>query len=280
MEIYENHELKPYSTFNIGGLCRFFLVVRTEKDLLEAFAFIEKHHMPYFILGGGSNILFDSFGYRGIVIYNQIKHVKHDGDLFVVGSGTKIGYLISKMKQKNLSGLEFGLGIPATVGGMVYMNAGASGSSISDYIHEVVFVNKEGKRKVFSKKEIDWGYRVSSFQKMEGMVQEVSFVFPRKKEKDPYLFFKKRKKSQPLNKYNIGCIFKNFEKKTAGELIDQCGLKGLSVGDAQISNLHANFIVNNGNATSQDVMELIDLIKNLVHEKTGYQLREEIIRVR
>lgn len=274
-----NYPLKNLSTFGIGGPAKYFTTVTTSNEMSEILRFCKQENMPYLILGKGSNCLFDDRGYNGLVVLNKIDFIDQVGEtLFRVGAGYSFSLLGVQTARKGLSGLEFASGIPGSVGGAVFMNAGANGNETKQTLISVDFINEQGELITFNAKELSFSYRHSPFQNMRGAITSASFQLksnPDARQKQIEIV-NYRKKSQPLKDMSAGCIFRNPQSGHAGALIDQCGLKGLSVGDAKVSEIHANFIVNRENATAQDVLRLIEHIKEQVKEKTGFTIEPEI----
>lgn len=282
LEIKKNVSLKNLSTFSIGGNCKFYICIKSIDDLKNAFSFIKKNNLPYFVLGNGSNLLFDDEGFDGVILHIKIEDLMIENNKAVVGGGFLLPKLSLVTAKKELSGLEYFSGIPASVGGAIYMNAGAEGKSISSFVENVTFVHEDGKMQVFNKNEIGFDYRYSSFRQMKGAVAFATFdLKPDKQVEEKRLaYLARRNKSQPIKSYSAGCVFKNPKNNFAGMCIEKCGLKGKSVGGAKISELHANFIVNEKDATSKDVLELIDLVKKTVLETYSIELEEEITHVK
>jgi len=271
--------LKNYSTFKIGGFAKSFVEVCTIEQMKSVFSHIRKYKIPYLVLGKGSNILFDDKGFNGLVILNKIDFLEQNNNIFHVGSGYSISSLAIKTAKDNLSGLEFASSIPATVGGAVYMNASLPGYEIKNCLKEVLFLSENGKEISFNIDELEFDYRYSTFQTMKGVI--LSCKFELKHLPDAYLLcqdlLEKRRHTQPITKPSAGCVFCNPKKNiSAGYLIDMCGLKGKAIGGAKISEHHANFIINEDNASSMDVLLLIEDIKKTVQEKTDYNLKIEI----
>lgn len=279
MIFQENKPLSQLCTFGIGGPARHFLEVRTVEEMRQALASCREKKWPYFILGKGSNSLFDDHGFNGAVLLNKIDFMKSlDGNRFHVGAGYSFSLLGSQTARQGLAGLEFASGIPGSVGGAVFMNAGANGKETCESLETVDYMNEDGELQILSKEQLYFSYRTSSFQKMTGVILGATFKLTncetaRSKQLEIITY---RKKTQPLSDKSAGCVFRNPSCGHAGALIDQSGLKGIHIGGAKVSELHANFIVNAGNATSKDVMELINLIKNQVKEKTGMHLESEV----
>jgi UDP-N-acetylmuramate dehydrogenase len=279
MEIFQNRYLKEYSTFKIGGKAQFVAEIRSTEDAIEAIEFANHHQLKWMTVGKGSNCLFSDQDYPGLVIVNCVHFFEQKDFFFKVGAGFSFAYLGIKTAQLGFSGLEFASGIPGSVGGAVYMNAGASGKETKDTLVEVTFIDEEKVVHRLTQKELVFSYRKSSFQKMKGIILDATFHLtpnPQAKTIQQKLLLN-RIHSQPYQDPSIGCFFKNPSKEMpAGQLIDQCGLKGMSVGGASVSSMHANFIVNKEGASCADVLKLKELIKQKVYEKTGVLLEEEV----
>ncbi len=267
--------LSEVSTFGIGGPARFFAEATTIEAIQQMLR--EAQDLPLFILGKGSNALFDDRGFNGLVILNKITHCKQISNTFCVGSGLSFPRLGTMAAKQNYTGLEFAAGIPATVGGAIYMNAGANGQETGDCLTQVRFVNRTGELQTFQKQELEFSYRTSSFQKMRGAIVEGTFTLqPSTSAKaDQRKIIDYRLETQPYGMKSAGCIFRN-PGPAAGQLIEQAGLKGLRVGGVSVSQMHANFIVNDEKGSAQDVLTLIEQVKERVYHEKGIQLEEEI----
>lgn len=280
LNIQENCSLKKFTTFGIGGPARFFLEAISLEDIYQAIDFCKKQKIPYFVLGKGSNCLFDDRGFSGMVILMKLDSItKYEDGLFYVEAGYSFSLLGSQTARDGWSGLEFASGIPGSVGGAVYMNAGANGKETADTIVSVNFLDEEGNLETIKKENLHFSYRHSSFQTKRGVIIGATFKLIKSEiaRKSQLEIIHYRKKTQPYSSKSAGCVFKNPSKeKSAGALIDQSGLKGQSVGGAQVSDMHANFVVNAGQATAQNVIDLIQLIKREVKAKTGYELENEV----
>jgi len=229
----------------------------------------------YIPIGGGSNILFT--GKKNLFSDKYLpKFIDTNDYKIIVSSNTNINYLISYLSERDIGGLEFLVGIPAHLGGLVKMNAGAFGENILEYVDCVYIIDSVGKHKKIT--EFEFSYRKTD---IDGFIYKI--VLNLKKSKKSTIkkrvknYLQKRILTQPLSRPNLGCIFKNPQDLFAGKLIQDCGLKGLQIGDAKVSNLHANFIVNMGKTTSGDILGLINIIKEKVHRKKGIDLETEIV---
>lgn len=272
LQFQKNRFLSEFSTFGIGGPIRDFVEVSTVEEMEEAF----QCNVPKLIVGKGSNCLFDDRGFDGLVIQNKIDFCHWGENEVIVGSGYSFSLLGVQTARKGLSGLEFASGIPATVGGAVYMNAGANGRETCDSLKSVLYF--DGARHEYPRGELTFAYRTSPFQRMNGVILSATFSLQLQPaaRKSQLQIVDYRMKTQPLKEKSAGCIFRNPPGHSAGALIDQCGLKGTSVGGAKVSEIHANFIVNHASATARDVKELIHLVQEKVFQQTGVNLEPEV----
>lgn len=275
----ETVQLKDFCTFGIGGLARYFMEVRKSEEMQQAIIWCKKNQIPYLILGKGSNCLFDDRGFYGAVLLNKIEFMKQTNPgTFHVGAGYSFSLLGVQTARQGWSGLEFASGIPGSVGGAVYMNAGANGMETCSSLISVDFIDEEGIPLTIPKSDLDFSYRRSPFQKRGGAITGATFsLVPEESARKKQIeIINKRKISQPYGAMSAGCIFMNPPNRHAGALIDQCGLKGLSIGDAQVSQLHGNFLINAGGATCTDMQALISLVKTRVKEASGIDLHSEV----
>ncbi|MBI2624507.1 UDP-N-acetylmuramate dehydrogenase [Candidatus Parcubacteria bacterium] len=289
MHIQENISLVPLTTFRVGGPARFFARVRSSEEAAEALSWAEARSMPVFVLGGGTNVLAADEGFPGLVIKveNTDFEMQSDGSV-TVGAGVPMGRVVQEAAKAGLTGFEWAAGLPGTVGGAIFGNAGAFGHATGEFIREVTVIGSAGviggsDPTILAPPEVQFRYRWSNFKEWPGTVI-FRGVFQLKTDNDPASITAEiqrvmaaRCAHQPLGDRSEGCIFKNpSAKQLAGKLIDECGLKGVRVGGAEVSRKHANFIVNIGSATARDIMQLILLIKQRVYEKTGIELEEEV----
>ena len=276
----EDHiPLSNFTTFGIGGPARHLKIVKSVEEMVELHHMCLKMNIRYFILGKGSNCLFDDRGFDGLVIVNRIDFLeKPTENTWYVGAGYSFSYLGIQTARLGWGGLEFASGIPGSVGGAIYMNAGANGSETANSLISVDYLNEEGEIIRLDRSEIVFGNRYSTFQKRRGVILGGVFqLTPSENARQHQLdLFHYRKQTQPFDAKCAGCVFKNPPNGHAGAIIDQLGLKGNQFGEAQISPKHANFIVNQGKASSQDVKNLIAFIQNQVKEKTEYELELEV----
>ncbi len=292
IEIKENEPLSKHSTFRIGGNVRYALFPKSRDSLIYAVNACIQKQIRYMIVGKASDLLFDDRGYDGAIIFtehlNKIEYVhKHDCVYVISECGRSLTELASEIgKKHSLSGLEFAYGIPGTVGGAVYMNAGAYGGQMSDIVLETEYYDTETKSvHVINSEKHDFSYRHSVFQKhSEYIILSVKLKLYTSNAEDILFLMNKnmssRKEKQPLELPNAGSTFKRpGENIYVGKLIEDAGLKGYSIGGAQISEKHAGFTVNRGGASSADVIALIEYTKKVISDKYDVSLETEIIYV-
>lgn len=275
----QNERLSQYCTFGIGGNARYFAEIKTASELKKAIEICNRISLPYHILGKGSNSLFSDHGFEGLVILNRLDTVDHnEKGLFVADAGFSFSRLGALTARNGWSGLEFASGIPASVGGAVFMNAGANGSETAEHLVHVDYLTEKGEVIRYMREQLTFSYRHSPFQNQKGIILAAAFQLTASdKAKQRQLeIIEYRKKTQPLQDKSAGCIFRNPNCGYAGALIEQAGLKGASVGNAQISPIHANFIVNKGNATAEQVLELIELVQEKVKNQFHVLLESEV----
>ena len=281
MQFEEGKRLSEFSTLAIGGPARYFIEISSIEKMQEVLAYCHRENLEFIVIGKGSNCLFDDRGFDGLCILNKIAFCKYENERVHVGAGYSFSLLGTQTARKGWAGLEFASGIPATVGGAIYMNAGANGAETKDFLKEVSYVTEEGKLVELAKEEITFSYRFSSFQQMRGAIVAATFILTpsqeaRKKQIDIIDY---RTRTQPYSDKSAGCVFRNPASTTAGYLIEKCGLKGARIGGAEVSLVHANFIVNKGGATALDVLELAELVRKTVAEKTGIHLEMEVRQI-
>lgn len=270
--------LAKHTTFKIGGPADLFYEAKTEKELVKAVSSARELKVPYFIFGGGSNLLVRDKGFRGLVIRIQETRYTIQETRIVAWAGTPLAKLVEAAAEDSLSGLEFCVGIPGTIGGAVVGNAGVKEKAIGDLVEKVRFLDERGEEIDVSQEQCQFQYRASRFQKEQKVILKVVLKLTKKSEpaiREEMVRFLEDRKDQPREP-SAGSIFKNPLRQSAGKLIEEVGLKGKIIGRAQISDKHANYIINLGGASCQDVLKLILLAKKKVKEKFGIELREEI----
>ena len=284
--IKKNISLKDYTTFKIGGRAKYFYVAKTKTELINAVITAKKTNMPFFILGGGSNLLISDKGFSGLVIKTLNTEYQILNTKIVAETGTTLGQLVIASATAGLTGLEWAAGIPGTVGGAVFGNAGwlNNKKNISSTIEsvEVLEIKPKSKSKIrnYTLKDCNFSYRDSIFKRRKNLVI-LSISLKLKKgnkkriKKEISYILRERKEKIPMG-FSAGSIFKNPKGFSAGQLVEKCGLKGKKIGGTEISEKHANFIINSGNARAKDVEKLINLAKKEVKNKFRIKLEEEI----
>lgn len=276
-----NESLQPYTYTKLGGKAECLFIPENGTQLKNVLHFLNSKDVPVFILGNGSNIIISDEGLSGVVIYTgEMNNIMVNDHYIVAESGARI-IDVSKVALKySLTGIEFACGIPASVGGALFMNAGAYGGEMKDVVESVKAMDKNGRVFYLKKDELNLGYRDSIFQHNDWIILEVMFrLNPGNKEKikmEMDNLTEKREKSQPLEYPSCGSVFKRPNGYYSGKLIRESGLQGLTVGGAQVSLKHSGFIVNIGNATSDDYKKLIRIVQDEVKEKFGVKLEREV----
>ncbi|WP_066634775.1 UDP-N-acetylmuramate dehydrogenase [Desulfolucanica intricata] len=281
-KIRYNEPMSKHTSWRIGGPAELLVEPQGLTDLQLAIHYAGIKKMPVTIIGNGTNLLVSDSGIKGMVIKigSGLAGIKVKDFTITVGAGAKLARVASTAQQAGLGGLEFMAGIPGTLGGAIVMNAGANGSTISDFLQDIIVVDDHGEVISMKKEEVSFGYRTSSLQELPFIVVEATLkCFSRDSQeiKDRIkTLWEKRKASQPLDYPNAGSVFRNPPGDSAGRLIETAGGKALRVGDAQVSEKHANFIVNLGRATAVDVLSLISKVQDLVYNKHGIELSPEV----
>lgn len=274
--------MSRHTSFQIGGNADAFVCPSDTKQIKAVTDICTMLEVPFFILGNGTNLLVSDEGVRGVVIHigKNMGKIEIDGDVMYAGAGALLSSAAGAAMKSSLSGLELLGGIPGTVGGAVYMNAGAYGAQISDLLAESSYVDRDGNAGVYAADEHCFGYRRSIYTDSDKVVTGAVFKLRRKSTDEIKSlmgeYAKRRRDKQPLAFPSAGSVFKRPEGHFAGALIEQAGLKGFSIGGAQVSEKHAGFIINTGGATAADVMHLIEHIKDTVYKKDGVMLECEI----
>ena len=273
--------LAPLTTFKIGGPAAVLCRPADEAQAVRLLVLLKQAGVRRYCLGKGSNTLFADEGFPGVVVdFSALNSLTVEGCTVTAGAGVHLAVLCRTAQAAGLAGLEFAYGIPGAVGGAIYMNAGAYGGEMKDVVHSVRAATPEGELVTFSGEECDFAYRHSVFEENGCAVLAVTFTLA---SGDPAAIADcmtelaaRRKEKQPLEWPSAGSTFKRPQGAFAAALIDQCGLKGMTVGGAQVSEKHAGFVINTGGATCADVIALTDQVSAIVKEKTGFTLEREI----
>ena len=297
MQILENEPMNKHTSFRVGGPARYFVKAESIADLKAAVALSREKGLPYFILGNGTNLLVSDSGFDGTVItlagdFSSMEDLGNGN--FKVGTAVPLGRFARTALKQGYAGIHKLAGIPGTLGGAIYMNAGAYGQEIGSSCTQVLTLDSDGNLREYTTNDCAFGYRQSIFQKNRDTILSATFLLPAAATEDKTVAdleaelaecVAKRKATQPLNMPNAGSTFKRLDAGAAdtpaqvapGYYIEQAGLKGKRIGGAEVSTLHANFIVNAGNATAKDILELSELVQKSVAEKFGIELKREII---
>jgi len=278
-----NEPMAIHTTIGIGGPADLFYIAKTKTELIKAVNLANKDKIPYFVLGGGSNILITNKGIRGLVIKNNSSRITRRNLLVKVESGVITQKLVNFTIEKGLAGLEYFSGFYGTVGGAIYNNAHFKDKFIFDPLEKIEILTKAGKKLLVDKNKVKHGYDFTSFQKTKDLILELHFKLKKGNKKllnkTALEVLKIRRQKHPMAKKSAGCMFKNPKLAPAGILIDRAGLKGKKVGEAMVSEKHAAFIINKGNASCQDVLKLISLIKRQVYNKFKVNLQTEVFLI-
>ena len=280
-----NEPLKNHTTFKIGGNAKILVEINSTDTLAELVKFLNKDSVRFFVIGKGSNILAHDDGFDGVIlkVSNKFSNVRMtDENEIYCTAGTPLSELCLFALEHSMTGLEFAYGIPGTAGGALFMNAGAYGGEIKDVVVSARCIDKNGNIITINAEDMKLSYRHSIFsENTDYIIADMTFSLEKgekseiKSKMDELL--QKRKDKQPLEFPSAGSTVKRPEGSYASLLIEQCGLKGMSAGDAQVSEKHSGFVINKGNATFADVLELTGQVKEIVKEKTGYTLELEPI---
>jgi len=287
LNLIEDADMSRYTSFRAGGHAAALVEVETKDELKAVLQFVNKENIPHIMLGNGSNMLFRDSGYEGLVIrlsqtgFDYIEYSGEEACTVHVGTAMKNGVLAKILQQDGLAGFEFASGIPGSLGGAVFMNAGAYGGEMKDIVKSVRAISPDGnEERIFTAEEMDFSYRHSILEENGYIAVEVTMelekgdkeeIADRMKE-----LLEKRNSKQPVNYPSAGSTFKRPEGYFAGKLIEDAGLKGLTVGGAQVSTLHSGFAINTGGATATDILQLMALVQNTVYDKFGVMLEPEV----
>ena len=279
--IRENEPMSAHTTFRIGGPAELFVECNDVEKIGEILAVVKSENIPLTVLGKGSNLLVSDNGLKGVVLYICDDKITVSGDTIVANAVAKLSGVCNAARDASLAGLEFAFGIPGSVGGAVYMNAGAYGGEIKQCITSCTSITLDGEIKNRKAEDLELGYRTSVFKKNSEIILSAEFKLngDEKSEIQARMddFLGRRKDKQPLEYPSAGSTFKRPEGYFAGALIEQSNLKGFSVGGAEVSVKHAGFVINKDNATCEDVLNLIKHIQNTVKSNFGVDLETEVI---
>ncbi len=280
-EIYKNEPMSRHTTFKVGGPASIFAIANSQEELRIVASMAQKTKTPLIVIGRGSNLLLSDQGYKGIVLRlgRHFGRINVDGEHIQAGAAATLPGLVQASYKAGLKSLAFAVGIPGNLGGALVLNAGAYGECIGNFVRKVTVYSLSGELKAYSGSQIVFGYRSSSL-KNKGVILEATLKLEKGDMTSVKLkmerYFKGRKDSQPLNFASAGSVFKNPPDLFAGGLIEEAACKGWREGNAMVSEKHANFIVNLGNAKAADIYKLIERVKNRVFEEKGVLLEPEI----
>lgn len=282
-EMIEDEPMYKHTTYKVGGPARIYLKVKDVDSLIKTIKYCGKHRVKYLVIGRGSNLLFSDREYEGLIIsLNEcFNEIKVNGSTMIAQAGVPMISLSYQAAKIGLSGFEFMGGIPGSIGGGIYMNAGAYKYDLASVVKTVTLLNEKHEVVTFNNEQMDFSYRHSICQDNRKLiVLEVTFELTAKSPDEIKAVLDKRKErrmsSQPWNMPSSGSVFRNPQDKPAWQYIDECGLRGYEIGGAQVSPKHSNFIVNNGYASAKDIYDLIMLVQEKVNEKFGVKLRREV----
>jgi len=287
-EVRRNEKLSPYTSFRTGGPADLFVEITSREELAGGIKLAAEATIPYFVIGGGSNLLVSDEGYRGLIIRNQIMGLGVKNREILAGAGESLEQLVDYATTCSLSGLEFGAGIWGTVGGAIYGNAGAFGNQIGSVLKYAELINSSGEIRTESRDYFDFRYRYSHLKKTKEIVCSACFELEPKSqpeiEKKTTEIRQQRRRSHPTTPCSAGCFFKNIEdpnqpngKLAAGKLLEEIGAKETKAGRAAVFEGHANIIINGGGASSKEIRQLADILKQKVKDKFNIELQEEVI---
>lgn len=279
--IFVNEKMSKHTSFKVGGTADFFIIANNVKELIYILRLAKELKIKTYIIGNGTNVIVKDEGFRGIIIKLNFKNLKIEEDKIIAGAGVSVALLSEYAYRSQIKGYEFISGIPGTVGGAVKMNAGAYGSEIKDILISTTYLDEKYNIKEIINDEHEFSYRKSIFEHKKWIILESTFKVEKGNKEEikqkRQEISEARKQKQPLDMPNAGSIFKRGEDCLPAKLIDEAGLKGYEIGGAQVSKKHAGFIVNTGNASTQDIIDLIKHIQATIKEKFNKDLELEVI---
>ena len=280
-KVIEDYKLKDHTTYKVGGRAICAVIPEDENKLITLLSYLRENKIKYKVLGNGSNVIFNDSGYNGVIIkLDNFNHLNIINNKIIVGAGYPLNKLALRVSRLGFTGMEFAAGIPGTVGGAVYMNAGAYKSDMGYILTSIKVLTPDYEIKTMKNKELDFHYRSSFLQKNKDYIcLEATITLIKGNSEEIIELINERKKrrveTQPLEYPSAGSVFRNPEGDFAGRLIEEVGYKGKSIGGAKVSDKHANFIINTGSATGEEVKELINEIKEKIKEQYNIELKVE-----
>ena len=275
--------LKNHTTFKIGGNCIALIEPREVSDIVETIKICRENSIKFFVIGNGSNLLVPDEGYNGVIIKlkGEFSTIQVEGEYLIVNSGAKLSEVYTVAYENSLTGFEFASGIPGTIGGAIYMNAGAYGGEMKDIVESVQVLDLDNfELRELKNEELEFSYRKSIIQRKNYIVTTIKLKLQKGNKEEINAVYEdlreRRNSKQPLNFGSAGSTFKRPEGHFASKLIEDAGLKGYHINDAWVSEKHSGFVVNKGNASYKEVMEVIEYVQNVVFEKFGVKLETEV----
>lgn len=275
--------LKNHTTFKIGGNCIALIEPREVSDIVETIKICRENSIKFFVIGNGSNLLVPDEGYNGVIIKlkGEFSTIQVEGEYLIVNSGAKLSEVYTVAYENSLTGFEFASGIPGTIGGAIYMNAGAYGGEMKDIVESVQVLDLDNfELRELKNEELEFSYRKSIIQRKNYIVTTIKLKLQKGNKEEINAVYEdlreRRNSKQPLNFGSAGSTFKRPEGHFASKLIEDAGLKGYHINDAWVSEKHSGFVVNKGNASYKEVMELIKYVQKVVFEKFGVKLETEV----
>ena len=275
--------LKNHTTFKIGGNCIALIEPREVSDIVETIKICRENSIKFFVIGNGSNLLVPDEGYNGVIIKlkGEFSTIQVEGEYLIVNSGAKLSEVYTVAYENSLTGFEFASGIPGTIGGAIYMNAGAYGGEMKDIVESVQVLDLDNfELRELKNEELEFSYRKSIIQRKNYIVTTIKLKLQKGNKEEINAVYEdlreRRNSKQPLNFGSAGSTFKRPEGHFASKLIEDAGLKGYHINDAWVSEKHSGFVVNKGNASYKEVMELIEYVQKVVFEKFGVKLETEV----
>lgn len=274
--------LKAHTTFRIGGVARFVVTPNNIETLAETIRLCNREQVPYYVIGNGSNLLVSDTGYQGVIIrlYRTLDYICVEGEQLIAGAGALLVSVCRRAMHEGLTGMEFASGIPGTIGGALVMNAGAYGGEMKDIVREVTIMSPQGEVRKLTGEEMNFGYRRSIASEQGLIILEARLKLETGVKEEIESKMRElsitRKEKQPLEYPSAGSTFKRPEGYFAGKLIDDAGLRGYQVGGARVSDKHCGFVINTGDATAADVIQLIQDVRNKVKLQAGVTLEPEV----
>ena len=284
-KIKQNEPMKEHTSLKIGGPAEIFVRVSSVEELKEILKLCKTNKIPLTIVGNGSNILVLDKGIKGIVIKTNLKEIKiknkeNENIEITVDDGVQLGFLAQKLLKEEITGFEELSGIPGTIGGAIVMNAGAHGKEMKDIVTEITAIDYSGNIHIFTNEQAKFEYRNSIFSTGEYIILQVKLLLKKGNKEEIKLkmneYAQYRKEKQPIEYPSAGSTFKRGTDFVTAKLIDDAGLKGYSIGGAKVSEKHAGFVINTGNATAKDIIELVKYVQDKVYEKFGKKIELEI----